>query len=159
VVVVGATDTATAGVKASSLSMPCPLFSPSRLRSPQTFEKVRLPLIEEYDGTCKTTGAAVPEGMLHACCNHGYARGICHQFPAQEERAAIRYTVVERTSDALELLCVEEARHEPVRWFKVEYLVSTGEVRGDWNSGDNCLRAQAEAFCRSYVARFPIGPA
>ena len=135
--------------------MPCPHFNPTQLRLPRTFENGRFPLIEEYDGTCDATGAASPDSMVHAYCNHGYAQGICPQLPETEQRSAIRYHVVQRTNERLEILCIEESRHEPVGSFRFEFVVSTGEIRDGWPSRYDSLRIQAEAFCRSYLARFP----
>jgi hypothetical protein len=116
----------------------------------------RLPLIDEYDGLCAAENVLyVPDReTLFRCCNHGYSQSSCPRFPPAEELSCLRYSVVRRTPDTLEIICVEEAEHEPLRWHKIEYLLEQSELRGDVPS--ECIRAQAIAFCQAYVRRLPV---
>ena len=115
----------------------------------------RLPLIDEYGGLCHATAEpiAVPAELRFRCCNHGYSRGCCSRFPLGEHRSSLRYDVVLRTETTLELICIEEEDYAPLRWHPVQYVLANGILQPELP--DVCIRAQAIAFCRSYLQRFP----
>ena len=134
--------------------MPCPYFQPRRVASDPRHIGARLPLIEEYDGLCHASGAAlaVPPELRFPYCNHGYSRGSCDRFPAGELRSGIRYTVVRRTPAALEILYVEEQNYVPLAWHSIQYFPDNDRLEPQLS--DECIRAQLVAFCHSYLKRF-----
>ena len=134
--------------------MPCPYFKPDTVASNPQYTHARLPLLDEYEGQCCATEdrIAVPEALRFRCCNHGYSQGACDRFPNTESRSCLRYTVLSRTLAGLDVLCVEEQAHFPVRWQAVRYSPQNDEF--DPAPDDVCMRAQLRAFCRSYLRRF-----
>jgi hypothetical protein len=134
--------------------MPCRFFEPQRVAADARHPRTRLPLIDEYDGFCHAAPerVAVPEELRFRSCNHGYSRGTCAHFPESQALSGFRYTVLRCDAVALEILCVEERDYAPARWFPVRFLIA--EQRLDTDTYDACVRAQAMAFCRSYLARF-----
>ena len=134
--------------------MPCPYFEPQRVVANSRYSNARLPLIHEYEGVCHAKAAPenAPEALRFRYCNHGYSRGACECFPAAETRSCLRYTVVRRTATILEFICVEEQDHAPLRWQTLEYVLASGELSPE--IGELCMRAQALAFCRSYLKQF-----
>ena len=135
--------------------MPCPYFEPQRVAANRKSTSARLPLIDEYEGLCHATEPCsnVPYDVRFPCCNHGYSRGVCTLFPRTEESSCIRFDVVARSVDTLELLCIEERQYAPYHWNKLRYFIETGSIEP--GVADTCTRAQVEAFCRSYLLRFP----
>jgi len=135
--------------------MPCPHFEPQIVVARPERVGARLPLIDEYDGLCHATPEelAVPAELRFRCCNHGYSRGCCERIPLGEHRSSLRYDVVRRTTTTLELICIEEEDYAPLRWRSVKYVVANDSLRPEVD--DHCVRAQAIAFCRSYLQRFP----
>lgn len=95
---------------------------------------------------------AAPAELRFGCCNHGYSRGTCGRFPADEERSGLRYHLVKQTSATLEVLYIEERQYTPLRWQPVRYFME-GE-RMEPEIADLCVRAQLLAFCRSYLKRY-----
>ncbi len=134
--------------------MPCPYFEPQRVVISPRYANARLPLIHEYQGVCHAAAEpqTAPEALRFQYCNHGYSRGACDCFPSIETRSCLRYTVVRRTATALELVCVEEQDHAPLRWQTLRYILTTGEL--DPEVSEICMRTQALAFCRSYLQQF-----
>ena len=131
--------------------MPCPYFEP-RERSSKSLRNARLPLIDEYKGMCHARAgqpAAVPAEMIAGPCSHGYSRGTCSQYPADTKTAAMRYSVLRQSDETLDLVCIEEAGYAPVRWHALQYSKATGLLAPD--VGGECMKAQAIAFCRSYL--------
>ena len=135
--------------------MPCPCFEPQRVAANRRNFGGRLPLLDEYDGLCHAVPNPFesPPDLRFRCCNHGNSRGTCALFPAGEPRSSIRFDVLKRTTGALELLYVEECSYAPLRWTAVRYSTASGDLEPDL--ADVCVRAQALAFCRSYLERFP----
>lgn len=136
--------------------MPCPYFEPQRVVAHPQHARARLPLIEEYEGACHAGPEpfAAPEDLRFRCCNHGYSRGTCGHFPEGELRSGMRYDVLSRSSEALQLLWIEEQAFAPVRWQAISYLIASEQLQPE--IADCCVRAQLLAFCRSYVRRFPL---
>jgi hypothetical protein len=134
--------------------MPCPFFEPQGVAADANHPGSRLPLIEEYDGNCHagTERVPVPAEMRFRFCNHGYSRAGCSVYPAGEMRSGRRYTVTGRSDAALDVLCVEERDYAPVHWYETRFHI--GEERLTPEIDDACARAQAIAFCRSFLARF-----
>jgi hypothetical protein len=107
----------------------------------------RLPLIEEYEGLClrRGPGATVNERS----CNHGYARGVCDFFPADQPNGANRYSLVGRSEGVLTLLLIEEEEYTPASSRTLHFSVA-GDclLERDIEPG---ILAQALAFCRSHL--------
>jgi len=135
--------------------MPCPYFEPLEIAADPKHARARLPLIDEYDGCChaESETAPAPAALRFSCCNHGYSARSCNRFPAHERSSAMRFHMARITDDALEILCVAEADHMPVRWYSVRYSLERSQI--DPEIADACVRAQVTAFCRSYLAHFP----
>jgi hypothetical protein len=138
--------------------MPCPFFEPRALATAPEHRTARLPLLDEYDGDCRSTSEAfpVPPPQRFRYCNHGYSRHSCEHFPAAETRSSFRYAVIRYSSTALEILCIEEHDYTPLRWFSTHYRFATGCLEPE--IADLCMRAQALAFCHSYLERLPSAP-
>lgn len=136
--------------------MPCLYFEPQRIADHPRHSNARLPLIDEYDGCCRAAPEpiAVPAERRFGCCNHGYSRGCCQYFPAAETRSSFRYTVLREAGGVLDLLCIEEQNYAPVRWHPTQYVAATDQLQPEL--ADACMRAQALAFCRSFIGRFPL---
>ncbi len=134
--------------------MPCPCFEPERVAPDRQHTKARLPLLDEYDGLCHAGGhpEPAPASLRFQCCNRGYSRGTCEQFPAAETRSSLRYSIARQTTSELEIVCIEEQDHSPLRWRSVHYLIKTEELKPEVD--DVCVRAQLLAFCRGFLARF-----
>lgn len=137
--------------------MACPFFAPQRVAENPSYAHARLPLIEEYEGLCWAAGQPVtaPEELRFRCCNHGYTNGCCAHFPASEERAAMRYSVLEYRAGDLHVICVEEKSYAPLRWRSVHYFADGGSLSPE--IADVCTRAQVVAFCTSYLKRILNG--
>lgn len=133
--------------------MPCPLFEPVKAASNPQHVNARLPLIEEHDGVCHAASDpfAVPSDLRFRCCNHGYSTGCLH-LPPEEKRSALRYSVMAHTGDVIEVICVEEKDYAPVKWLRMRYVITTGLLEAPID--DVCMKAQALAFCQSYLRRF-----
>jgi hypothetical protein len=134
--------------------MSCPYFEPLTVVTHGNSVNGRLPLIDEYKGRCLAPDSGGSPAMCLDACNHGYSRGICQRFPVTESRSALRYTVLRRTSDQLEILCIEEHDHAPGRHYPLRYAIAEATLSS--NACEDSVRAQATAFCRSYLARFPL---
>ena len=137
-------------------AMPCPRFEPVAPVSDPQHTNARLPLIDEYDGICHAGPEAIDAPAAHRfrSCNHGYSAGACQHFPAGETRSSFRYSVVSQEGDTLTVVGIEEQNYTPVRWHNIEYSVATGQIQTPLQ--DPSLRAQALAFCQSYLRRFPL---
>jgi hypothetical protein len=92
----------------------------------------------------------VPADKRFHCCNHGYSRGVCERFPAEERRSAIRFHLVAHCPESIDVLCIEECGYAPLQSFALRSDIGSGRVDG---ASDLCLQAQAAAFCRSYAER------
>ena len=132
--------------------MPCPFFEPQRALRPSTQSGGRLPLIDEYDGICHASDISVPspDSARFRLCNHGNSKGLCVLFPGGEIRSCLRYEVATHSEGKLRITCIEEQAYAPLRWHRLLYMLS--EDRLEPVPEDVCIRAQALAFARSYVA-------
>lgn len=136
--------------------MPCPFFEPQTVAIAPQHSRARLPLIDEYDGLCRAAAEPFGVPLQHRFprCNHGYSRRACEHFPAAEARSSFRYTVLRQSAASLEILCIEEQDYAPVRWHSTQYTQATGSLEPEL--ADSWMRAQALAFCRSYLEHFPF---
>jgi len=134
--------------------MPCPYFAPHHIVAQPQNANARLPLIDEYDGLCRAASEPIdaPVELRFRCCNHGYSRGCCERFPSGDARSSLRYDVVRKTQNMLELVCIEEQNYAPLRWRTIQYFLASERVEPELE--DACTQAQAIAFCRSYLKRF-----
>jgi hypothetical protein len=136
--------------------MACPFFEPQHVASDPKYPNSRLPLVEEYDGLCRAgaTPQQVPSSSRFECCNHGYSQHSCALFSAGEDGAhCLRYSVVERSASTLSVVVVEEREYAPLAWRTIEYSIARDEIAQEVDN--DCIRAQALAFCRSLLKRFP----
>lgn len=131
--------------------MPCPVFCPTRVADRSLQLLGRLPLIDQYEGICTAHSEpyAPDQQTLFRYCNQGYSNGCCSRYPIHEEISCLRYSITRRTSEALQVICVEETAHEPRRWHHFEYLLQASDLKGE--APTECMRAQAIAFCQSYL--------
>lgn len=127
--------------------MSCQFFEPlAPVLDPQ-FRNGRLPLIQEHEGMCHAGGAdTFANGPV---CNHGYARGNCERFPKEEPSIALRYSVLRCDGRELEVLCIAEENHVPVRSRRLHFSPDLNRLSE--MDLDACLAAQAIAFSRSYL--------
>jgi hypothetical protein len=134
--------------------MPCPVFFPTRVAEQPAHQFGRLPLIDQYMGTCmaRPDGYEPDSETLFRSCNHGYSQESCPRYPLQQV-ACLRYTITARSSEVLEGICIEEDAHTPQRWHRFVYLLQMGDLQGDVPT--ECMRAQAIAFCEAYVRHLP----
>ena len=134
--------------------MPCPYFEPQAVAAAPQHASARLPLLDEYDGVCRAHPEPIPAPAERRfrCCNHGYSYNLCDLFPAASSQSCFRYTVLRESSDGLDILCVEERNYAPVRWHPAHYRFESAALEPEL--ADACMRAQALAFCRSYLQRF-----
>lgn len=112
-------------------------------------------MLQEFDGFCRAIAEpfAAPAEHRFTCCNHGYSRGRCQHFPSADLRSAFRYTVLRRSPAALEIICIEEQEYAPMHWHTARYLLENESLEPELP--DSCMHAQALAFCRSFLEKFP----
>jgi len=134
--------------------MPCPYFVPT---SPVARIEPggRFPLIDAFFGDCHATEmpAPAPDGMLIPCCNHGYSRAECPNFPPEDDRSALRYSIVRRSPEFLDFVVIIERGYTPVTWQTIRYCIESGELESA--CVDRVIQAQALAFSKAYLRRFP----
>jgi hypothetical protein len=133
--------------------MPCPFFEPRRVAVDPQFRDCRLPLIDEYEGSCHATAQPfpAPAEQRFRCCNHGYSLGACPHFPGAE-RSGYRYSIIATNESTIDLLFIEERQYAPLRWQSVRFFFV--DQRMEPEVEDVCARAQITAFCQSYSKRF-----
>lgn len=130
--------------------MACPYFQPTEPVSEPSAVGGRLPLIDEHEGTCLASSPVpVSTDVRRECCNQGYTQGRCARFPQEESPAALRYSVVRQTPEALEILCIAEKEYAPLWFRQVSYSIAVDSVVTE--DLDPPIAAQAAAFCRSYL--------
>ena len=141
--------------------MPCPFFEPQSVAQSSTYENARLPLIDEYEGNCRLDPEirAVGSAVRLLGCNHGNLSGVCADLNRLYENPAnrkpiLRFSVQARQSGRLRVSVIEEQDFTPLRW-RV-FAFQPGEQSFEPELNDACQRAQLLAFCRSYLARFPL---
>ncbi len=134
--------------------MPCPFFEPVSVSGSPEQPGSRLPLIDEYDGFCHAKHESFPveQDLRYRYCNHGYSRGACPHFPAEDARCATRFDIRRVEESEVQLLWIEERAYAPASWRTISYRIDSGALIPDLP--DECSHAQALAFCRSYLSRF-----
>jgi hypothetical protein len=133
--------------------MPCPFFEPLSAVLSSRFAGVRLPLIDEYSGLCHSAceNPVAVDAAHRLQCNHGYASGACPRFPPNAASSAMRYSVAGRTDLEITLVWLEEQGHSPLRWGSLRYSIAEDALSPlDLTPP---IRAQALAFCRSFLLR------
>lgn len=110
----------------------------------------RLPLIEDYAGRCLNVPESKEEAQGYQC-NHGYARGLCERFPANEKNGAKRYSLLGRDGEQLNVLLINEEEYAPAGTRLLHFSISTNELLE--RDLDTATAAQAVAFCRSYLSK------
>src|SRR5438128_1799213 len=128
--------------------MACPFFEPLAPVVHPESRNGRLPLIQEYEGVCHASGTeTIASGSV---CNHGYAQGQCERYPNSEPSVALRYSVLHRKGGELQVMCIAEENHSPVRSMRLHFSSDlNGITERDLEA---CLMAQAVAFSRSYLS-------
>ena len=131
--------------------MPCPYFEPQQAAMHSSEAFIRLPLFREYNGWCHVNGRTAPSRDVVHFCNHGNSVGQCADFPPEAACSVMRYSVVSSTDSSLELVCIEEKDHAPIRLYPLHFELAGQVVFPE--TIDPVVRAQAAAFCREYLLR------
>lgn len=122
--------------------MPCPFFLPTEALRETPWERPpRAPLGQLCAGTCEAPPEHAP--AAHDCCNFGYARGKCPRFPEDASTDALRFLVLERSSETVRVLYVFERDHAPVEHGVLVYEKETRAVTG---AASERLARQARFF-------------
>jgi hypothetical protein len=126
--------------------MSCPYFYPVEARSGSPM----LPLGELWAGECTAApGAPYPPGQ--DCCNMGYARGHCHNFPDGDGPDAARFMISSHENSTIGILYVLERDHLPFAHGTLEYSCAAGGFLEAPPSGT--LARQAQAYAESFLRR------
>jgi hypothetical protein len=127
--------------------MPCPYFEPLQTIATPELRNARLPLIEEYRGRCLSMATPLEAGGYQ--CNHGYARGLCVSFPDGKRSSAHRFSLLMCDAQQVEFLFIREEEYAPAATRLLHFCISEDNlVETDL---DTAVRAQATAYCRSYL--------
>jgi len=93
---------------------------------------------------------------LRTCCNTGYARGACPNFPTGDAPDAVRFGIVRRIDGVATVRYVVERNHHPFDHGTLE--LPEGEGRQPANEEHaEILERQARAFLLSYLRRTSEG--
>jgi hypothetical protein len=133
--------------------MPCPFFEPQQIVDPPTYSHARLPLLDEYDGVCHADHdlIRVPAEMRFSGCNHGNRVPPCNKVQIPQKAGVLRFTVLGMTTEAVEVLMLQERDHRPVSWQNITYFLLDERLQPE--PTETCERTQVLAFCRSYTRR------
>jgi hypothetical protein len=134
--------------------MPCPYFLPeAEIRVEDWGGAPRLPLGAPFRGTCRASTAPVqPEpALLRDCCNLGYARGKCRQFPDNSAADANRFTAFEQETGTLCVTYIVERNYAPASFGVFHYSISARTIADA--PADPLLLRQAEEYARVFVRR------
>ena len=111
-----------------------------------------LPLGESWSGICRAgAGEFRPDDAVLRCCNLGYARRTCPQFPAGDGPDAVRFTISSHSEDTVRIYYVVERDHHPFAHGSLACSMASGQ----WTSApvDDTLQRQAQAYVESYLRR------
>jgi hypothetical protein len=108
-----------------------------------------MPLGDPYTGACSALRNDVSDERIRTCCNTGYARGACPDFPGGDAPDAIRFGLVRRDRGIATIRYVIERNHHPFADGLLE-LAETGEFAV---SPVSTLERQARAYLDSYLRR------
>jgi hypothetical protein len=103
---------------------------------------------DPHGGVCAATGGPAPAARVRTCCNAGYARGACPNFPGGDAPDAVRFGIVRRAGGAATIRYVIERDHHPFE----DGALELSEVGGA-APGESTLIRQARAFLGSYLRR------
>ena len=134
--------------------MACPYFYPvARFEANHWAVAPRLPLGDAYSGECRAPKASLQpdETILRQCCNLGYGRGRCRDFPSCSNADAVRFQIASETEAWINIQYVFEKDCWPVLYGTAVYSIATREVSGELP--DEVLRRQLGAFVESYLRR------
>jgi hypothetical protein len=114
-----------------------------------------MPLGDPYAGVCAAGEALaqVPDGRLRTCCNTGYARGACPNFPGGDAPDAVRFGIVQRNGGVATIQYVVERDHYPFDHGTLQLREGAPPDSAD----GRLVERQARAFLYSYVRRASEG--
>lgn len=127
--------------------MACPFFEPQFVieTGPWT-HRPRLPLGEAFGGVCRAASEPfAPAGEQLDCCNQGYARGVCENFPASCAADAVRFSVI--SSEPLRLMYILEKDQAPLEHREID----PREIDSERDASSAVLKSQVRAFVSSYL--------
>jgi hypothetical protein len=82
-------------------------------------------------------------------CNHGYARGLCASFPAADRNSAHRFSLLVCEPQQVQVLFIREEEYAPAATRLLHFSIPEDSLVE--NDLDTAIRAQAAAYCRSYL--------
>ena len=111
------------------VAVPCPYFLPKEpLQETGWAIPPRAPLGVLCAGECHADGT--PRLADHERCNFGYARGLCKRFPADAAVDAVRFMILARDGDLIQLRYICERDHAPQGHGTLSYNLLTHEFCG-----------------------------
>jgi hypothetical protein len=127
-------------------TVPCPYFLPVAPRNEtEWFRPPRSPLGVLHTGACHATSGPVAADAT--VCNIGYARGQCPRFPEDAVADALRFSIVAKTDESIEVLYVFETAHLPIEQGRLRFSLATQTLTGAETRP--VLKQQALAFLNS----------
>jgi hypothetical protein len=131
----------------------CPFFMPTERADDIAFpHPSRLPLGSSWRGTCLVPGhQQVPLSSIELeSCNLGYAKS-CPRLPIERACDAVRFAVVNDSSDSISLQFVLETAYLPT----AHGMLVHNQHSGTWISphADHRIQRMAECFLQSYLDR------
>ena len=137
--------------------MACPFFNPTEPYSWHAWPNPpRMPLGDPYAGICAVRDDQVPDARLRTCCNTGYARGACPNFPGGDAPDTVRFGIVERKGGAFTIRYVVERDHRPFGHGMLvlqEKALQEKALPETTHSDGELIERQARAFLNSYLRR------
>jgi hypothetical protein len=128
--------------------MACPFFEPE---VPFSWEEwpnpPRMPLGDPHTGSCRAQGEKSTAQQVKTCCNTGYARGCCPNFPGGDAADAVRFGIVQRQAGTATIQYVIERDHHPFSHGSLELREAGAESSG------SILEQQARVYLASYLRR------
>jgi hypothetical protein len=110
-----------------------------------------MPLGDPHTGGCTAGAVDLPAERVRTCCNTGYARGVCPNFPGGDAPDVVRFGIMERTAGSAVIRFVVERDHHP---FDHGTLALAETAAADASPADAPLiERQARAFLSSYLRR------
>jgi len=129
----------------------CPFFMPTQpLQGGAWIHPSRLPLAAGWEGVCTAPGheGATPESLEP--CNLGYANS-CPRLPQQRNWDAVRFAVVQESSERVLLVYVREKDHLPADHGNLEFCIRDGACAKP--HPDPRIQKMAECFFQSRKAK------
>ena len=135
--------------------MACPFFEPST-RIQADWGPGRYPLGSPHTGVCQShsSGPVNPRSsILRKCCNFGYARGQCPDFPGEAAPDAVRFGIAADGDGIIRLHFVTERDHHPFDYSLLEYERSSGDFLTP--IPNRIGRRQALSYIQDYLRAKP----